>query len=124
MSEAEPNPRPLQGRSKLLRIFIGELDKVDGRPLHEAILHAAHAQGVAGVTVLRGVAAYGASSRVHTARVLRLSEDLPIVVEIVDSEQRIEDFLRTLDGLLEQAGGGGLITLEAVDVIRYFPRER
>jgi hypothetical protein len=124
MSEAEPNPRPLQGRSKLLRIFIGELDKVDGRPLHEAILHTAHAQGIAGVTVLRGVAAYGASSRVHTARVLRLSEDLPIVVEIVDSEQRIEDFLRTLDGLLEQAGGGGLITLEAVDVIRYFPRER
>ncbi|HKJ00500.1 MAG TPA: DUF190 domain-containing protein [bacterium] len=118
----EQRPRRLEGRNKLLRVFIGELDKVDGQPLHEAILHEAHKAGVAGVTVLRGVAAYGASSRLHTARVLRLSEDLPILVEIVDTEAHIESFLTTLDRLLEQGGGGGLITMEAVEVIRYFPR--
>jgi uncharacterized protein len=122
MASEQERSRRLEGRNKLLRVFVGELDKVGGQPLHEAILHAAHRDGMAGVTVLRGVAAYGASSRLHTARVLRLSEDLPIVVEIVDTEAHIEAFLNTLDSLLEEAGGGGLITLEAVDVIRYFPR--
>lgn len=112
----------LEGRNKLLRVFLGELDKVDGKPLYEAILHAAQAAGIAGVTVLRGVAAYGASSHVHTARILRLSEDLPIVVEIVDTEARINAFLTTLDDLIDQGGGGGLITMEAVEVIRYFHR--
>lgn len=113
----------LNGRAKLLRVFIGELDKVHGHPLHEAILLAAHEQGIAGCTVLRGVAAYGASSRLHTARVLRLSEDLPIVVEIVDSDERVDAFLETLHDLIGEAGGGGLITMEAVQVIRYFPRQ-
>jgi uncharacterized protein len=122
MASESAGPRRLEGRNKLLRIFIGELDKLHGKPLHEAILHAAHGQGVAGVTILRGVAAYGASSRLHTARVLRLSEDLPIVLEIVDSEAHIETFLQTLHGMLEASGCGGLITLEAVEVIRYFPR--
>jgi len=117
-------PRRLEGRNKLLRVFIGELDKLHGQPLHEAILHAAHGQGIAGVTVLRGVAAYGASSRLHSARVLRLSEDLPILVEIVDSEEHIESFLKTLHRLLEESGCGGLVTMEAVEVIRYFPRDR
>jgi uncharacterized protein len=112
----------LQGRNKLLRVFVGEADKLHGQPLHEAILHAAHEHGVAGATVLRGVASYGASSRLHTAKVLRLSEDLPIVVEIVDGEAHIEAFLAVLDGLLAEAGCGGLVTLEAVDVIRTFPR--
>lgn len=120
-SEHGPSGR-LVGRNKLLRIFIGELDKVDGQPLHEAIVRAARADGIAGATVLRGVAAYGASSQLHTARVLRLSEDLPVVVEIVDSEAHIDTFLQVVDSLLDRAGCGGLITLEAVDVIRYFPR--
>ena len=122
MAGDSEGPRRLEGRNKLLRVFIGELDKVDGKPLHDAIMHAAHGQGIAGVTVLRGVGAYGASSRLHTARVLRLSEDLPIVVEIVDSEEHIETFLKTLHRMLEQSGCGGLVTLEAVEVIRYFPR--
>lgn len=124
MASEHAHPERLEGRNKLLRVFIGELDKAGGRPLHEAILHAAHEQGVAGCTVLRGVAAYGASSRLHTARILRLSEDLPIVVEIVDSEAKIEAFLETLHELLGEAGGGGLITMEAVEVIRYFPKRR
>jgi PII-like signaling protein len=122
MTGDSDRPRQLEGRNKLLRVFIGELDKVHGQPLHEAIVHAAHREGMAGVTVLRGVAAYGASSRLHTAKVLRLSEDLPILVEIVDTEAHVEGFLKTLDGLLEASGCGGLITLEAVEVIRYFPR--
>ena len=122
MASEANGPRRLEGRNKLLRVFIGELDKMDGKPLHEAIMHAAHAQGIAGVTVLRGVGAYGASSRLHTARVLRLSEDLPIVLEIVDTEEHIETFLKTLHRMLVQSGCGGLVTLEAVEVIRYFPR--
>jgi hypothetical protein len=122
MASDQDRPHPLQGRNKLLRVFIAEADKVHGAPLHEAILLAAREQGVAGVTVLRGVAAYGASSRLHTAKVLRLSEDLPLVLEIVDTEANIEAFLTTLHELLDAAGCGGLITMEAVDVIRYFPR--
>lgn len=114
----------LAGTAKLLRVFIGELDKTDGKPLHQAIMEAARHIGIAGVTVLRGVASYGASSTLHTARILRLSEDLPLVVEIVDSETRIEAFLEPLDALMEEAGCGGLITLEAVQVIRYLPKQR
>lgn len=115
-------PRRLTGKAKLLRVFIGETDKVQGRPLHEAILRAAQQQGIVGVTVLRGVESYGASSRLHTAKVLRLSEDLPLVVEVVDGEEQIAAFVATLDTLLEQAGSGGLITLEAVEIIRHLPK--
>ncbi len=116
--------RRLTGKAKLLRVFIGETDKVRGRPLHEAILDAARAQGVVGVTVLRGVESYGASTRLHTAKVLRLAEDLPLVVEVVDSDERIAAFVETLDRLLAEAGSGGLITQEAVEIIRHLPRNR
>ena len=121
MRAEQSHPERLAGRAKLLRVFIGELDKVQGRPLYEAILLAAHERGIAGVTVLRGVAAYGASSRLHMARVLRLAEDLPMVIEIVDEDAPITAFLPLLDDLLAEAGGGGLMTLEAVDVIRHLP---
>ncbi len=99
----------------LLRIFIGESDRYDGRPLYESIVLAARAQGLAGATVLRGVLGYGAHSRLHAAKVLRLSEDLPLVVEIVDSEERLQEFLPWL----EEAVGEGLVTLEKVRVFRY-----
>ena len=114
----------MTGKAKLLRAFIGESDRVEGRPLHEAILHAAQAQGIVGVTVLRGVESYGASAKLHTARVLRLSEDLPLVIEIVDSEEQIAEMVKVLDNLLEKSGSGGLITLEAVEVIRHLPKKR
>ena len=114
----------LSGKARLLRVFIGEQDKVNGRPLHEAIMQAAKDLGVAGVTVLRGVESYGASSTVHTAKILRLSEDLPLVVEIVDSQERIDAFLPALDDLMAESGGGGLVTLEAVEVIRYVPSKK
>jgi len=101
----------------LLRIFIGEDDKDDGRPLYEAIVLKARAMHLAGATVLRGPMGYGHSSRLHTAKILRLSEDLPLVIEIVDSEERINAFLPVLDTIMTR----GLVTLEKVQVIQYGP---
>jgi len=107
---------------KLLRIFLGELDKLGSKPLYEEIILAAQRRGLAGVTVLRGVESYGASQRLHTARILRLAERLPLVIEIVDRPEKIEDFRTALDELLEKAGTGALVTLEAVEAFRYPPR--
>jgi uncharacterized protein len=104
---------PKQG--KLLRIFIGESDKHEGMPLYEWIVREARRQGLAGATVLRGLEGFGAHSRLHTAKILRLSADLPIVVEIVDSEDKIEAFLRSTDNAI----GEGLATLEKVEVHFY-----
>ncbi len=99
----------------LLRIFIGEDDQFDGRPLHEAIVLKARELHLAGATVLRGPMGFGASSRLHTTKILRLSEDLPLVIEIVDSEDRINSFLPTLDAMMSS----GLVTLEKVQVLQY-----
>jgi PII-like signaling protein len=105
----------LPSEAELLRIFIGESDKHDGRSLYEVIVEAARQRGMAGATVLRGVLGFGAHSRIHTAKILRLSEDLPVVIEIVDKPERIADFLPELDGLIDE----GLITLERVRVMAY-----
>jgi PII-like signaling protein len=99
----------------LLRVFIGEADKHQGKPLYEAIVLRARELHLAGATVLRGPMGYGHSSRLHTAKILRLSEDLPLVIEIVDAEDKIEAFLPVLDGMI----GSGLVTLEKVKVLRY-----
>lgn len=101
----------------LLRIFIGESDRWHGQPLFEALVLKARELHMAGATVLRGPMGFGARSRLHTAKVLRLSEDLPVVIEIVDQQARIESFLQQIDGML----GDGLVTLEPVHVIRYQP---
>lgn len=103
----------------LLRIFIGEDDRADGRPLYEVIVEEARKQGLAGATVLRGFLGFGAHSRIHTTKILRLSEDLPIVIEIVDVEEKIEGFLPLLDKLIRE----GLVTMEKVRVIAYRPEE-
>jgi PII-like signaling protein len=99
----------------LLRIFVGESDRHEGLPLHEWLVRRAREQGLAGATVLRGLAGFGAHSRLHTAKILRLSTDLPIVVEIVDTREKIEAFLPVVDG----AVGEGLATVEKVDVRFY-----
>ena len=99
----------------LLRIFVGESDKGEHQPLFEAIVLKAREMHLAGATVLRGPMGFGKSSRLHTAKILRLSVDLPIVIEIVDSAERIDEFLPALDGMI----GGGLVTLEKVKVIKY-----
>ncbi len=99
----------------LLRIFIGEGDKWHGSPLYEAIVMKARQLHLAGATVLRGPMGFGAKSRLHTAKILRLSEDLPIVIEIVDSEEKINELLAEVDGMITD----GLVTLERVRVIKY-----
>jgi uncharacterized protein len=99
----------------LLRIFIGEDDRCEGAPLYEAIVLKAREKHLAGATVLRGPMGYGASSRLHTAKILRLSEDLPLVIEIVDAEEKINDFLPVIDKMMSS----GLITLEKVQVLQY-----
>ena len=101
----------------LLRIFLGESDKWHGKPLYEAIVLKAREMHLAGATVLRGPMGFGHSSRLHTAKILRLSEDLPLVIEMVDSEERIDDFLPVLDQMM--SSGSGLITLEKVQVLQY-----
>jgi uncharacterized protein len=105
----------LEGEGQLLRIFIGEGDRWHGKPLYEAIVQRAREAGLAGATVLRGLMGYGAKSRIHTAKVLRLSEDLPILVEIVDLSDRIQEFLPVLDEMV----GDGMVTLERAQVITY-----
>jgi PII-like signaling protein len=107
----------LSSDSRLLRIFIGEIDKVDHQPLYEAILFEAKRQGLAGCTILRGIMSFGASITIRTARLIDISEDLPIVVEIIDHEEKINAFADTADKLLERAACGGLITIEKVGVL-------
>jgi uncharacterized protein len=104
----------------LLRIFLGESDRAGGHPLYEAIVLKAREMHLAGATVLRGTMGFGKHSRLHTAKILRLSEDLPIVVEIVDSEERIQTFLPWLDTVLHE----GLVTLEKARVLRYVAGEK
>jgi PII-like signaling protein len=99
----------------LLRIFIGEDDRADGRPLYEAIVMMARGMQLAGATVLRGPMGFGRSSHLHTAKILRLSEDLPVVIEIVDGEERIKALIDAIEPII----GSGLVTLEKVQVLRY-----
>jgi PII-like signaling protein len=104
----------------LLRIYIGESDKWEHKSLYEAIVLAAREAKMAGATVLRGPMGFGKSSRVHTTKILQLSMDLPLVIEIVDSEEKINSFLPTLDTMI----GGGLVTLEKVRVVHYRSGEK
>jgi uncharacterized protein len=105
---------PTEG--KLLRVFIGESDRWHGRPLYEAIVEEARKHGLAGATVWKGSMGFGAHSRMHTAKILRLSEDLPVVIEIVDAPEKIEAFVREqLDGMVQE----GLVTVERAEVILY-----
>ncbi len=105
----------LKGEAKLLRIFVGESDRYLGRPLYEAIVLKAREAGLAGASVFRGIMGFGGHSRIHAARVLRLSEDLPVMIEIVDLPEKIEAFLPTLDAMITE----GLVTLERVEVVWY-----
>ena len=100
---------------KLLRIFIGEKDRWQGQPLYEAIVHLAKKEKMAGATAVKGFMGFGCKSHMHTAKILRLSEDLPIIVEIVDSEEKINKFLPHLDEMVQE----GLITLEKANVVMY-----
>jgi PII-like signaling protein len=109
----------LEGKGKLLRIFIGEDDHLDKKPLYHVFVERAREFGMAGATVLRGVESFGAGSMIHTAKLLELSEDLPLVIELVDSEEKVDAFLPIVEGIFEKAGCGGMITEEKVNVIHY-----
>ena len=106
-----------KGERTLMRIFIGESDKYHGKPLYEALVHKFREKGLAGATVLRGVAGFGASSTVHTDKILRLSLDLPLIIEVVETEEAVQAILPDLEKMI----GGGLITLERARVIMYRP---
>jgi PII-like signaling protein len=103
----------IEGEGQLLRIFVGERDKWHHRPLYEAIVHGLRREGLAGATVLRGVAGFGTTSHLRTTRTLRLSEDVPVVIEVVDTSERIEKVLPLLDEMVQD----GLVTLEKAHII-------
>ncbi len=105
----------IDGPALLVRIYIGEADHHGGKPLYQAIVELLRTRGLAGATVLRGIEGFGANARLHTTRLLRLSEDLPVLIEVVDSEDRIRAILPELDEMV----GDGLITLEKVEVLAY-----
>ena len=109
-----------EGERTLMRIHIGESDKWQGKPLYQAIVEMLRKEGFSGATVLRGVAGYGGSSVYHTDKILRLSQDLPIVLEVIESTERIEQILPRLDEMVD----GGLVTLEKVRVILYRPAKK
>ena len=110
----------LPSEAELLRIFIGESDRYGRKPLYEVIVHRARERCLAGATVLRGVLGFGADSRLHSAKILRLSEDLPIVIEIVDSQEKLENFLDEINGVIQE----GLVTLESARIKIYRGRSR
>jgi len=105
----------MHGKGKLVRVFIGEMYTWHGKPLYQAIVERVRKEGLAGATVVRGIEGFGADSRLHTSRILRLSEDLPVVIEIVDTEEQIARVLPILDDMV----GEGMVTLERVEIIAY-----
>jgi PII-like signaling protein len=105
----------LEGEGKLLRLFIGESDTWHGKPLYQAIVERVRQEGLAGATVLRGIEGFGADSHLHTSRILRLSEDLPVVIEIVDTPEQIDRVVPILDEMV----GEGMLTLERVQIVSY-----
>ena len=107
--------RKLEGEQVLMRIFIGESDQWERRPLYMALVELLRKNGLAGATVLKGVAGFGANSVVHTATILQLSADLPLVIEVVDSQEHIDRVIPQIDTMM----GGGLVTMEKVRVVRY-----
>jgi PII-like signaling protein len=113
----------ISGQAVLLRVFIGESDKLGHLPLYEAIVKEARSAGLAGATVLKGVLGYGATARIRTAKILDLSADLSMVVEIVDEDAKVAAFQERLSELFEEANCGGLVTLENIRVVHYVPEK-
>ena len=113
----------ISGMGQIIRIFLGESDKHHGQSVYERIVLKARELGLAGSTVIKGIEGFGATSRIHTAKILRLSEDLPVVVEIVDTNERIALIKQEIDKLFEESGCGGMVTVEDVEIIKYAPKK-
>lgn len=114
----------IEGEAKLLRIFIGETDIISHVPVYEKIVSEARKQNLAGATVYKGIMGYGGNSRIHRAKFLEMSEDLPLVIEIVDEQKKIEDFIPTVQQIFEEANCGGLITMERAEIIKYSAQKK
>jgi len=110
--------------AKLLRIFIGESDKHNGKPVYEEIILKAREFRLAGATVIRGIMSYGANSKIHTAKLLTLSEDLPVIIEIVENLEKIEKFIPVVNEIFESANIGGLVTIEKAQIIKYISKKK
>ena len=112
----------IKGTGKLLRVYIGEDDRYKGMPLFEAIVRKLREIGLAGATVVKGIEGFGAASRtIHTTRLLRLSQDLPILIEVVDGDDKIRQAITVIEEMLQESNSGSLMTLEKVEIIRYKP---
>ena len=111
----------LSGTSILLRVFTGEADRIGHQPVYECIIRAAREKNIAGATVLRGIMGFGVGSVIHTARLIEISGDLPVVIEIVDTESKIDEFIPVIQQIFEQSKKGGLITTEKVNVLLHRP---
>ncbi|MEW6193972.1 MAG: DUF190 domain-containing protein [Bacteroidota bacterium] len=109
----------IKGDAKLLRIFLGESDKIHSINVYEKIVMKAREEGLAGATVFRGIMGFGGKSRIHTSKILRLSEDLPLIIEIVDEVVKIEKFIPVVESIFNEANCGGLITIEHAEIIKY-----
>ena len=110
--------------AKLLRIFVGESDRINGKPVYETLVLKAREAGLAGATVIKGIMGFGANSKIHTLKLLTLSEDLPLVIEIVDTLEKIESFIPTINDIFENANIGGLVTIEKVQIIKYISTKK
>ena len=106
-------------KSKIIKNFLGETDKIGSVNVYEKIVREARQQNLAGATVYRGIMGFGKNSRIHTSKILRLSEDLPLVIEIVDEAKKIEDFIPVIEEILDQANSGALVTVEKAEIIKY-----
>ncbi len=109
----------IEGKANILKVYIGESDRVNGRPLYEEIVFEARKAGLAGATVTKSILSFGASHSIHTMKIFALSSDLPMVVEIIDNHDKIEQFLPVLYGLMDESKKGGLVTIQPLDVLRY-----
>ena len=114
----------IAGKAKLLRIFLGESDLHQHVPVHERIVTEARKQGLAGATVFKGIMGYGGTSLIHSSKFLELSEDLPLIIELVDELAKIESFIPTVEKIFEEADCGGLITIEAAEIIKYVANKK
>ena len=110
--------------AKLLRIFVRESDRINGKPVYETLVLKAREAGLAGATVIKGIMGFGANSKIHTSKLLTLSEDLPLIIEIVDTLEKIEGFIPTINNIFENANIGGLVTIEKAQIIKYISTKK
>jgi PII-like signaling protein len=109
----------ISGKAGMLKVYVGESDKIHGRPLHEEIVFEARKAGLAGATAFKGIMSFGASHSIHTLKIFALSEDMPVSIEIVDTKENLDEFAETVSNLMKQSKRGGLVTYQEVDVLRY-----